>query len=386
MTTEVNNIAGIDLVERLVRHYGIDTLKSLLRDRSTGKNIIWADSEYVKLGTGYEPYDEITIPKITCQRYGTIEPRVAKDADKQVWRTRAKAEVFTPSWLCKQMVDQLDDAFFNEEPAIFGSETSGLTGERMKTLGEGKLWQRYIDNRLLEITCGEAPFMCSPYDAVTGDFLDVGERIGFLDRKLRVVTRYANDFDEWVKWAMRALEASYGYEYQGDNLVIARINVFDSFADHMEAKWNRRPDEREAKQAAKVVSWNVWQMDGLRGCAPSEWDIPEIVPMQPSLFDLSEFTTGEDKAEEAPSAVLCKIHNWRARRSQTYESLKGTEKVMKKFYGVIGNPPYQEEQEGNNTRFATPIYNYFIDQSCEVGEKVELIHPARFLTNSGSTP
>lgn len=57
---------------------------------------------------------------------------------------------------------------------------------------------------------------------------------------------------------------------------------------------------------------------------------------------------------------------------------------MKKFFGVIGNPPYQENVEGNGR--ANPIYNHFMDESYRVGEKVELITPARFLFNAGQTP
>lgn len=59
----------------------------------------------------------------------------------------------------------------------------------------------------------------------------------------------------------------------------------------------------------------------------------------------------------------------------------------KLFDYVIGNPPYQEEfsSDGNKT-YAAPVYNDFMDAAYEVGEKVELIHPARFLFNAGSTP
>ena len=57
-----------------------------------------------------------------------------------------------------------------------------------------------------------------------------------------------------------------------------------------------------------------------------------------------------------------------------------------KFDFVIGNPPYQEEQGGENKTFATPVYNKFMDAAYGVADKVELIHPARFLFNSGSTP
>lgn len=323
MATEVNNIADIDLVARVVRYYGTDTLSSLLRDRSTKKNIIWAGSEYVKLGDGYEPYDEITVEKIADRHYGTIEPRVVKGVDRQAWRTKSKAEVFTPSWLCEKMVDRMDDAFFGDEPDVFDCDASDAHSDVVARLGDGGRWRDYVDNCLLEITCGEAPFVCSPYDATTGDLLAVSERIGFLDRKLRVVTAFATDEDEWLKWAYRALESSYGYEYQGDNLLIARINVFNTFADHLRDRWGRRPTEQEARRAALVISWNFWQMDGLRGCAPSEWGVSEEKPAQMSLFDIMGYSIGEPEPEQPQLAVPCKIYDWRARKPQPYDSLKG---------------------------------------------------------------
>lgn len=55
-----------------------------------------------------------------------------------------------------------------------------------------------------------------------------------------------------------------------------------------------------------------------------------------------------------------------------------------KFDYIIGNPPYQEESKGNNAN-DTPIYNYFLDAAYEVSNKVEMIHPARFLFNAGGT-
>lgn len=60
----------------------------------------------------------------------------------------------------------------------------------------------------------------------------------------------------------------------------------------------------------------------------------------------------------------------------------------KLFDYVIGNPPYNEdfENSGDNGNFAKPVYNQFIDAVNGVSEKVELIHPARFLFNAGSTP
>ena len=59
--------------------------------------------------------------------------------------------------------------------------------------------------------------------------------------------------------------------------------------------------------------------------------------------------------------------------------------MAKKFDVVIGNPPYQEEAQGGGTR-DMPIYHRFMDAAYEVGNKVVLITPARFLFNAGFTP
>ena len=56
-----------------------------------------------------------------------------------------------------------------------------------------------------------------------------------------------------------------------------------------------------------------------------------------------------------------------------------------KFDFAIGNPPYQEQSSGDNKNYAAPVYDKFIDAASLVADKVELIHPARFLFNAGRT-
>ncbi|WP_163140628.1 Eco57I restriction-modification methylase domain-containing protein [Bacillus sp. 22-7] len=57
-----------------------------------------------------------------------------------------------------------------------------------------------------------------------------------------------------------------------------------------------------------------------------------------------------------------------------------------KFDVIIGNPPYQDETIGENKTYAPPIYHKFLEESYKLADKVEMIHPARFLFNAGSTP
>ena len=58
----------------------------------------------------------------------------------------------------------------------------------------------------------------------------------------------------------------------------------------------------------------------------------------------------------------------------------------KLFDYVIGNPPYQDDTVGDQKAFAPPVYNLFLDEAYKISDKVEMIHPARFLYNAGGTP
>ena len=398
-------------IESFERRYPTRILEMLLCDRTTGRNIIWADNEYEALGNGFLGDDEITVEKISGMNSGVIKPRVAKEQERQSLRTKSRAEVFTPSWLCNQMNNDLDEVWFGrrdvfntEIVADDGVRTWATTNEAIefpKSKGYG--WHAYVEAPRLEITCGEAPFVCSRYDTVTGAELPVRERVGFLDRKLRIVSEKTKTRKEWVRQALIALKATYGFEYQGDNLLIARINVFETFLEHLRDRWGAGATQEELDQVAWIISWNFWQMNGFTDAVPTNkmgaavkstlgtYEEPEPEPIQPSLFDLfgdvfRDETTKEVETEEPKETVpLCVLYDWKAGEPFEFASLKGKASSMgKKFYAVIGNPPYQEESEGNQRK--SPIYNYFMDESFKVATKTELITPARFLFDAGQTP
>ena len=409
MGSDGQHTTGSGFIESFDSRYPTRILETLLQDRTTGRNIIWADNEYEALGEGYMGDDEITDEKITGLSSGVIKPRIAKEQEHQSKRTKSRAEVFTPSWLCNQMNNDIDAVWFNRRDVfnIEDNQSWRIVQEPIifpKKRGYG--WHSYVESPRLEITCGEAPFVCSRYDTVTGETLPVERRIGFLDRKLRVVSEKTKTRKEWVRWALAALKSSYGFEYQGDNLLLARINVFETFCEHLHERWGMGITDDELDQAAWIVSWNFWQMNGFTCAVPTnkmdavaqstlfgfEEPVPE--PLQPALFDLldeSPFNEmiKEKKEEEHDEAIpFCIIYDWQENKPFEFQVMKGKAYPMdKKFYAVIGNPPYQEEfsDEGNKT-YARPVYNDFMDAAEEVSERVELITPARFLFNAGSTP
>lgn len=78
----------IDIQEEEIRSWGHGILKTLLRDYTTGENIIWATDDYAERGEGYTFYDQITAEKICCHNSSVIIPRVLKDRNSQKNRAR----------------------------------------------------------------------------------------------------------------------------------------------------------------------------------------------------------------------------------------------------------------------------------------------------------
>ena len=363
-----------DIQSDLMRADKRRVLGLLLQDKTSKRNILWGTDMYAERGTAYAHDSEITLELITGVHAGLIRSRAQKHQDQQSERTKTHAEVFTPMWVCAMMIDALDDDWFSAQH-VFTDESSHRT-QRVE-FPEDKTWQDYVRSTRLEITCGEAPFLVNRYDAATGEPVPVEKRIGILDRKLRVVDENAVDEDEWVHWVLLAFRSTFGYEFQGDNLLIARLNLLATFEEYLDHRWHREATDRELRKIANIIVWNVWQMDGLTYRIP--FDTTSDAPMD--LFE----SVGLEDSQEVPAAKRisrCRVYDWSSNRSQVLVSERG--KATMKFDYIIGNPPYQEETEGNNR--ATPIYNYFIEQSYKLASKTMLIAPARFLFDAGQTP
>ena len=367
----------IDLTSEHVRN----VLPSLLKDRTTKGNIVWGTDAYADLGYGCSDF-------ISPEAFRTgipvrLKARTEKTDSEQLSRTRGKAEVFTPGWICNRMNNHCDSEWFGREDVfnVDNGDGTWTATEGKIAFPEGKTWKEYVDSRRLEITCGEAPFLVSRYDASTGEPILLGMRIGIFDRKMRVVDENATSEEEWMEWAVRALQSCYGYEFQGDSLLIARVNLLESFVDYCMDRLGHAPDEKTVSHIANIISWNLWQMDGLRYCPP-------YAVMPAVQFDLSMFGPDSGTASNEKVPFHSKIYDWRRDNSVAFIKCRKRGKMDRKLFDyVIGNPPYQEEftDEGNKT-YAAPIYHEFMDAAFEVGEIVELIHPARFLFNAGSTP
>ena len=285
---------------QLLIGYGEKVCMNLLKDHTTQQNIYWATDSYAELGEEFTFYAPITLDKITSyisdegvvvtkEQYDTIikqtpeardryqemiRPRAVKSKREQTQRAKDKAEVFTPAWICNAQNNLIDEAWFGRKDGLFNSPDpedphKWINNEKKISFeGTGKDWKDYVADMRLEITCGEAPYLANRYDAVTGEYNEVAKfRIGILDRKLRIVSENVKDSKEWILWAKIALRSTYGFEWQGDNLLLAREALFFTFEEHYieqfgVKKFNQNKT-RMMPGVAYIVSWNLWQMDGL---------------------------------------------------------------------------------------------------------------------------
>lgn len=340
---------SIDFDESIIYHQNPKLLRLLLKDQTTQHNICWATENYIE--KGYMPQDEIKEEDII--HHHIIRPRVDKDKNIRKERTRERAEVFTPSDIVNQQILSVIEQCNNDKKWLMES-----------------VW--------MEITCGEAPYIVSRYDATTGNFIPCHQRVGFLDRKLQILQQSVSDKKQWIDIAKRLYKQSYGYEFHGDSLLIARENLFLTFIDYYKEKFDDNPltndDLKEdLEEIAEIISYNLIQVDGLTGKIPfSEYkSIPKM--QQLSLFDDYEQLTEQQNAQ---------FYDWNSNKINRF----GGNKM--KFDVVIGNPPYQlndngKRDDGSQNASATAIYPYFVEEAEKISQIQSIITPARYLYGAG---
>lgn len=308
--------AVIDVLENDVVYKFPLILDILLKDRTTGNNIIWATDDYKSYGRYYYPKEQIKVESISGNNTGIIRPRVTKNQQNQKFRTKYKAEVFTPAWICNKQNNLVDNSWFGMDD-VFNTEQEKewITNQNIIPFPtyDGKTWQDYILANRMEITCGEAPYLTSRYDTVTGKAIDIVNRIGMLDRKLRVINERIFNMDEWFEWAVQAYQSIYGYEYQGDNVILARKNLLYTFIENYTYKFNESPNSEQLKVIADIISWNIWQMDGITATVP----LLEQDSYNKQLT-VEDFLEGIKIKKEK---IYCKIKNWKTGNIVIFRSL-----------------------------------------------------------------
>lgn len=265
--SEILNDLGQDVLDILLTDYSVTAYK----DDGRTHHIFWATHDYEQLGNGYQFFDELTIDNIAGEHNDVITPRFMKRKSLQKSRVKKMAEIFTPSWVCNYMNNNIDNKHFGRRD-VFNTEIDDrkhwITNPDKVVFPEGMTWKDYVGVREMEYCCGEAPFVVSRYDTTTGEAIPLKDRIGLLDRKLRVVNENTDSREEWLDGARNAYQNTLANEWQGDNLLLARENMLYTFIDYFEFKFGERPPKDSLKEIADIIAWNVAQMDGLKLVVP----------------------------------------------------------------------------------------------------------------------
>lgn len=330
-----------DDIERLGHGDDFESiLELLLRDQSKGErdelipqpggrsykhyHIIWATTDYQRRGEGYSQMDEILPRLITRKNNRIVRPRAVKSKEEQQRRIKQKAEVFTPSWVCNAQNNLVDEAWFGRKD-VFNHENEDHTWTTnyepiQFSEKRGHTWLDYVTERRLEICCGEAPYIVSRYDTTTGELIPLKDRIGLLDRKLRVVGEHAQDIEHWREYAYKAIRSIYGFEWQGDNLLLARENVLISFIEYYYDFCKHKGFDVEINttslaHVAFIISWNLWQMDGIRYVVPFSDQKSSTDP----TLNFDESHNQEEPSHEIYAKVAYWQHDGRSKKKQVFE-------------------------------------------------------------------
>ena len=306
----------VDIKENDLLKIDRSLLEILLKDKTTGKNILWATDNYFKYGEFYASEKEIKIELITSRHGGIIKPRIEKSKTEQQQRVRQKAEVFTPSWICNMQNNKVDEEWFGRKDVFNLEKENSWEVTKEKIIfsdSENKTWKDYVLSKRLEMSCGEAPYITSRYDAVTGDYIE----IGILDRKLRIVSENTETREDWIKWAYSAVQNVYSFDWQGDNVLIARENLLFTIAEYYEAKFNEKLETQDLVGFAKVIAWNIWQMDGIKYVIPNSCCTKEII--DEDLFErriIAKPCVGCMKGDNRKhNGIYCIIKDWETHRN-----------------------------------------------------------------------
>ncbi len=276
--------ACIDIRENDLMELSPEVLTTLLRDHTTGRNIFWATHDYEALGSGYDYHSEILPELITGENGMVIRPRVLKyveDSEKHTWQP------------CTEKI----------------------------TFPEGKTWKDYVRATRMEMTCGEAPYLVSRYDTTTGEEIPLEQRVGLLDRKLRVVSENTETSGDWLDWAQTAYMNTYGFEWQGDNLLLAREALLWTFIEYYQTKFHKQPMLKSINYIAYIISWNLWQMDGLKGVVPDSCH---------EEIEMTDLFSGEGKKKPCQgcmdggyyhhNGIYCLLRDWGVKDPVTKEN------------------------------------------------------------------
>ena len=89
-----------------------------------------------------------------------IKARYEKTKEEKQKRTKSKAEVFTPSWICNKQINMIDNKWLQYENAFNFEDNKSwhINTDKIDFSECGKDYLDYLRSTRLEVSCGEAPY------------------------------------------------------------------------------------------------------------------------------------------------------------------------------------------------------------------------------------
>ena len=296
----------------------------LLYDNNTKSNLIWGTDDYISQGTGFGPRDAIQYLFIINPNR-VIRPRYLKSESEQRSRSRDMAEVFTPPWIVNKQNNLVDEQWFGRDDPFNTEEGQSWIPTEHVDFGDLD-WKKFVTSVRMEVCCGEAPYITTRYDPISGIEIPVRSRVGMLDRKLRVVSENVDSELGWIDWGKAAVRSIYAYDFQGDNVLLARENILLSFVESFRDKFGKDVPKGVAEDVCMILSWNIWQMDGMKNVVPFSCEKILDLDGNPSVVNgCPACRSGKGRH----TGRYCRIMDWGADTAVEFASLVGKEKGLK---------------------------------------------------------
>jgi hypothetical protein len=122
---------------------------------------------------------------------------------------------------------------------------------------------------------------------------------------------------EWQRLVVLAYKSSYGFEWNGDSLLLARENLLYTYRDYYFDKWGEHPIYSLFEDIAVIISYNIFQMDGLTYTIPLSEKRVKVPNKQLSFFDMDN--TENEEWTTIPGKRV-RIMNWDANKMEFFDT------------------------------------------------------------------
>ena len=320
----------IHIQDDIVRLQHCGLLDRMLRDKTTKNNIMWATDAYAHYGHDYERNEEIHSHLITGENIDIIKTRARKEFEQQNQRTRKRAEVFTPMWICRFMIDKADEEWFGYPDVFFKGEEPV---DEIRFFEKRHTWQKYVDSKRLEITCGEAPYLMSRYDVATGEIVPIAWYDIELSEGFRLILE-----------KMLNLDPARRFQNGGElKKALENIREYDS-----EYRAYRR------KERSRVLLFTGMLIAGLAMTGTGFFAMQRektyaynrALAQAEELIESEEWSSAEEALQEAVKKCPERIEAYRAELLRLYRS-GNYEEALKYGKDILENPSYVLDNEAD---------------------------------------